>query len=296
MKKAHIESQLPVDLGFEDRKEYFKISKYFDINKNIPEDEDIESVREVVVDWTEKYKVESHICDLKFARPMPEAIPMHLKREKLAFVTRTLDKPRNAEILNRELQEFSKKIEKSALEDIKSRNTTRELEKMLTKQRAENLPIEIAVKDFDEYMEASGVFPVEIESNKDAESIISDDTKRRKQLDIAIEEFREKIAQRFSESHDAKDDTDSVINLSKSYISSRFDEMFDSNRKTDEDNRMPVDFTYAFDTKLNKKLKKFARAEDKFVSKVEHNEGNSRSPRFRLEFLKNEFLEAGLMV
>lgn len=261
--KQHYESQVPTDLGFKYRKEKFKLSEYYDVDKNIPEETGIESIREVNVDWTENYRVDSHECDLKFGRPMPEVIAMPLEREKLAFLTRTLDKPKNIERLDQSLEKYSKPIEESVTKDFPYRETARELEKILNKQRVENRSIEMALKDFNQFMETAGVFDV-CESKQDENK--TTEPSRQEKNKAAMKRYEEKILQQLSEPDEITSDTGDEPLQSKENIQSYRKQSL--SKKTSDH---PIDFTHAFDVGRNKKLKELKYPD---VIKTDKDKGN----------------------
>lgn len=250
--KQHLDSQVTEELGFGHRKQKFKLSEYFDVDKKIPEDIDIESVREVIVDWTEKYKVEKHDCDLKFGRPMPtDVVPIPLEREKLSFLTRTLDKEKNIDQLNQEFQKYSKPIEEGVINDYPNREIARELEKILKKQRVENRSVEVALKDFDEFMKTAGVFDVIVPK----EALIKPpDTSRQDQVNDAIKSFEEKILQKLSEPEDSNFLDNISDSLDESLKSKGNIRRYKEKRLSQEIN-LPIDFTHAFEVGQNKKVK-----------------------------------------
>lgn len=246
--KEQLETEVEQKLGNEYRKEKFKLSEYFDIDKNIPEDLDMESVREVHVDWSEKYKVEAHVCDLKFGRHMPEVIPMPLETEKLAFLTRTLDKPRNIEKLEQEIRKYTKPIEENVNIDYTYRETARKLEKILKKQKLENFSIELAIKDFDEFMNTSVAFNVsgsEVDTNIDTA-----DVSQKEKRKSAIKHYEEeKIYNQLSEPEET-----SSPNIHTSIEDPELTANIDGYRKVSSSHQeinLPIDFTYAFDTRQN---------------------------------------------
>lgn len=242
--KQKLEIEVPQRLDNEYRKEKFKLSEYYDIDKN-PGDVDMESIIHVEGDWTDKYKVEQHLCDLKFGRPMP-FIPTLPQTEKLVSLTRTLDKPRNVEILNKEEQNYAKPLEENIKKDFPYRETARELKKILQKQNAENLSIELALKDFDEFMENSNVFNV-----ADNGSIeIANDEPRGPNIQTKMKDFEEKILNQLLEIDGPSFEmstADEDAELSRNKEDRRED-------VTTKQITAPVDFTYPFEAK-EKKIK-----------------------------------------
>lgn len=254
--KQQMETEVEQQLGGEYRKKKFQLSEYFDIDKKIPEDVDDDSVEEVIADWTEKYKVEPHSCDLKFARPMPEVIPMPLQINKLAELTRTLDKPKNIEKLDQERRKYAKPIEEKVTKDFPHRESARELKKIIEKQRVENLSIELALKDFDEFMQNSSAFNIEISSEN--ENIETSDDRRRENLKAAIKDYEEKILQHLSD-FDATSSTLTTDENSEIMENSEDD----SKCSSSQDITLPIDFTYAFDTRQPKT--KYAEPKNKRI-------------------------------
>lgn len=238
--KQKLQKEVPDRLGDEYRKEKFKLSEYFDID-TIPEEDDIESQVQTKTDWTEKYKVEKHPCDLKFGRPMPQVIPMPLQTEKLAFLTRTLDKPKNVEKLNEELRKLSEPFERNVTKDFPYREAARELEKLLQKQKAENFSIELALKEFDEFMKNSEVFRI---TNEESTSVPVEC--RTDHLNASIKEFEEKILNQL-------DEPNVPCTVQDTFEKSELAEKNDERRTSfsSESITMPVDFTHAFDTRQN---------------------------------------------
>lgn len=243
--KQKLEVEVPQRLGSECRKEKFKLSEYFDIEEDRDE-VDMESIVQVEVDWTEKYKVDPHLCDLKFGRPIP-FIPTLPQAEKLAFLTRTLDKPKNVEKLNLEAQNYSKPIEEAVKKDFPYRETARKLKKLLQKQKSKNFPIELALKEFDKFMENANVFNTVVDDHDPQE--ISNDEPCRQNLQAAMKDYEEKILNHLLEIDGPsfemiRSDEDPEVSLN------------DEDKRTDvslQEHTSPKDFTYPFEVKRTAK-------------------------------------------
>ncbi|XP_037025406.1 uncharacterized protein LOC119066843 [Bradysia coprophila] len=235
--KQKLKVEVPQRLGDEYRKEKFKLSEYYDIDKT-PGEVDMESVIQVEEDWTEKYKVEAHYCDLKFGRPMP-FIPTLPQTEKLVSLTRTLDKPRNLEKLREEVQNYSKPIEENVMNDFPYRETARELKKILQKQKIENLSIELALKDFDEFMESSNV----LNGAHDGQQEIIHDEPRGQHLHVVMKDYEEKILKKLLE-----------IDAPSFERPDEDPELLENNEEKKKDVSsqeitLPMDFTYPFEAR-----------------------------------------------
>lgn len=240
--KQKLEAEVPQQVGDEYRMEKFKLSEYFDID-TIPEEIDVESVTEIKDDWTEKYKVEPHPCDLKFARPMPEVIPMPLKPDKLAFLTRTLEKTENMEKLRLELRKFSKPLEDNVTKDFPYRETARHLNKLLQRQKTQNMSIDLALKDFEEFMQSSMVFKIADELNEDTSVDL-----HQNQLKGAMEAYEEKILKQLSDPMADSSEADVLEEPSLMEIKD-----FKKSDHSEDDPKAartkPVDFTHPFDVR-----------------------------------------------
>lgn len=241
--KQKLETEVPQKLWDDYRKDKFKLSEYFDVDKNIPDYIDIESVREVVTDWSEKYKVEEHSCDLKFARPMPDVIAMPLERETLAFLTRTLDKPKNIEKLDEELRKHSRPVAENVTEDFAHRETARQLEKILRKQKAENFSIDLALKEFDDFMQNAFVF--DVVSPQEDEKLDDTDITRREKVEAAMKDYEEKILHHLSESEESSEPQ----NISDEAVPGVTEDTEGYGKiSLQQKINLPIDFTHAFDT------------------------------------------------
>lgn len=246
--RQQLQTEIPQDFGYEFRKEKFKLSEYYDIDQNIPDGIDLESVREAKVDWSEKYKVDAHKCDLKFGRPMPDVIAMPLEREKLAFLTRTLDKPRIVEKLEEERREYVKPIEERVTIDYEHRETARELERILKKLRAENFSIDLALQDFDEFMKSAAA--LNVAGPKDDTNVVVSATYEIENLKSAKKAFEDRIANQLTE----PEETTYAENAPNE--ESELTENIENYRKvaSSQEIHFPIDFTYAFEKRQSKML------------------------------------------